>query len=85
MKLETAKLELLERIETLNDLSLVKELTFLLNEKQKKEKDYWDKYLDNFKKEIEASIADLDQGNGISDEEVMKKYDDWLKKNLVIC
>lgn len=83
MKLETAKLELLERIGLLNDLSLVRELTTLLNKKQK-EKDLWDEYLDNIKKEIEDSIADLDQGTGLSDEEVMKKYEGWLKKNMVM-
>lgn len=83
MKLETAKLELLERIGLLNDLSLVRELTTLLSKKQK-EKDLWDEYLDNIKKEIEDSIADLDQGTGLSDEEVMKKYEGWLKKNMVM-
>ena len=79
MKLETAKLELLQRILSLTDASLIKELSTLLDKKQA-ESDPWDEYPDDIKAEIEEAIAELDRGEGIPHEVVMKKYQKWLKR-----
>lgn len=72
MKLETAKLQLLERIISLSDASLIKELTAFWDKKQE-ESDPWDEYPDEIKAEIEESIAQLDRGEGIPHDEAVKR------------
>jgi predicted transcriptional regulator len=42
--------------------------------------DWWDEIDDEQKKAIDKGIAQLDNGEGIPNKEVMKKYSKWLKK-----
>jgi len=76
MKLETAKLELLQRIISLSDASLIKELTAFLDKKQAAS-DPWDEYPDKIKAEIEESVAQLDRGEGIPHEKAIKRLKRW--------
>jgi predicted transcriptional regulator len=44
------------------------------------EDDWWDKLPKKVQAEIDEALADLDKGNGIPHEEVMKKYSKWFPK-----
>lgn len=42
--------------------------------------DFWDTLPDAIKREVDLAIKELDAGLGIPHEEVMKKYEHYLKK-----
>jgi len=44
------------------------------------EDDWWDRLPKKVQTEIDEAIADLDKGNGIPHEEVMKKYSKWFTR-----
>lgn len=80
MKLETAKLQLLERIISLSDASLIKELTAFLDRKEKVDGDFWDELSPEMQQEIDEAIAQAERGEVIPHEEVVKEIDRWLKR-----
>lgn len=45
-----------------------------------KRNDWWDEISPEEKKVIDKGLKQLDKGEGIPHEEVMKKYAKWLKK-----
>jgi predicted transcriptional regulator len=45
-----------------------------------KKNDWWDEISSQQKKAIDKGLKQLDNGEGIPHEEVMKKYAKWLKK-----
>lgn len=47
------------------------------------EADLWDELHVGVKAEVELAVKELDNGGGISNEQVMKKYEKWLKNTLV--
>jgi len=42
--------------------------------------DWWEQLPKKVQVAIDEAIADLDKGNGIPHEEVMKKYSRWLER-----
>ncbi len=44
------------------------------------EDDWWDKLPKKVQAEIDEALTDLDKGNGIPHETVMKKYSKWFTK-----
>lgn len=47
---------------------------------KKKENDWWDKLPASVQAEIDNAITDLDNGKGISHDEVMTKYSKWFTR-----
>jgi len=45
-----------------------------------KKNDWWDEINPEEKKAIDKGLSQIDKGEGIPHEEVMKKYAKWLKK-----
>ncbi len=45
-----------------------------------KNNDWWNEITDEQKKSVKKGLAQLDRGEGISHNDVMKKYGKWLKK-----
>jgi len=44
------------------------------------EVDLWDELNDEIKKDVDLAIQELDNGGGVANDVVMKKYQKWLKK-----
>jgi predicted transcriptional regulator len=55
------------------------EMVYLLFDASKR-KDWWDEINGEQRKAIDKGLKQLDNGEGIPHEEVMKKYAKWLKK-----
>jgi hypothetical protein len=60
------------------DGKVVKMLYAMMEAEQ--EDDWWDKLPKKVQAEIDEAIADLDNGNGIPHEIVLKKYSKWFTK-----
>lgn len=60
------------------DDKVVKMLHAMLEAEQ--EKDWWDSLPKKIQSEIDEAITDLDKGNGIPHEVVMKKYAKWFTR-----
>jgi len=60
------------------DGKVVKMLYAMLEAEQ--EDDWWDKLPKKIQAEIDEALTDLDKGNGIPHETVMKKYSKWFTK-----
>ncbi len=83
MKFHIERLKLSEAILTIESESLIEKIKKLIkaNETVKiEEPDFWDELHDDVKAEVELSIIEADNGQVIPHEEVMKKYEKWIKK-----
>ena len=70
MDLQAEKLRLLEWLVGLNDPKTLKEFIAL---KQSKEVDWWDEISETEQAAIDKGLSQLDQGEGIPHEQVMKE------------
>lgn len=41
---------------------------------------FWDELHEEVKRDIDLAVEELDKGERVPHDEVMKKYDKWLKK-----
>jgi|21_taG_2_1085346.scaffolds.fasta_scaffold16271_2 hypothetical protein len=70
MDLQAEKLSLLEWLAGLNDPKTLKEFITL---KKSKEVDWWDEMSEDERAAIDEGLAQLDRGEGIPHEQVMKE------------
>ncbi len=70
MDIQAEKLRLIEWFAGLNDVKTIKEFITL---KKSKEADWWDEISENERLTIKQGLAELDRGESISHEEVMKE------------
>ncbi|MEM7548449.1 MAG: hypothetical protein AAF363_02160 [Bacteroidota bacterium] len=70
MDIQTEKLNLIQWLAGLNDVDTIKEFITL---KKEKEADWWDEISEEERSAINEGIAQLDRGEGISYEQVMKE------------
>jgi hypothetical protein len=75
---ETLKSEVKKYIDSADE-KVVKMVHAML-EVNVEENDWWDEIPSNIKDEIDEAVKDLDNGNGISNEEVKKLYPQWFRK-----
>ena len=71
MDIQTEKLQLIEWLTGLTDLSVIEELKAL---KSRKESDWWDKLTREQQEDIEAGLTDLNTGRKAAFNQVMNKY-----------
>ena len=77
MNIQAEKIEIVKMILNSNDKSL---LSTIKNIFKRQSVDLWDELDDEIKADIEEAIRQLDRGEGIPHEKVMKKYKKWLQK-----
>lgn len=83
MSFYTERLKLSETILTIESKSLLEKIKDLIKSDETakvEETDFWDELHDDIKAEVELSIIEADNGQFIPHEEVMKKYEKWIKK-----
>lgn len=77
MDLRAEKLSLLEWLAGLNDPETLKEFITL---KKSKEVDWWDEISEEERSAIDEGLAQLDRGEGIPHEQVMKEMREKYKE-----
>ncbi|MCU0348482.1 MAG: hypothetical protein MUC59_16200 [Saprospiraceae bacterium] len=85
MDVRAEKLWLIEQIASITDERLIKTLKSLLEFASQKPKaaaetDFWDELSEAQKRQIELSIKQLDEGEGIPHEAVMSEFRTKLRK-----
>jgi predicted transcriptional regulator len=75
MNLQAEKIELAQLLLQTNNENLIKKVKALFKSEQK---DWWNEASEEEKKAIEKGISQLDKGEGVAHEQVMKKYKKWL-------
>ena len=70
MDIQAEKLRLIEWIAGLNDAKTIKEFLVL---KKAKEVDWWDEVSEEERRSIKQGLAELDRGESIPHEEVMRE------------
>jgi hypothetical protein len=71
MDIQSQKLELIEWLASVKDVSIIKAFLEL---KEKNEADWWNNLSEEEKEDIEVGIADLEAGRKKDFKEVIKKY-----------
>lgn len=79
MQNQSVKSDLFALIEQTNDLKVLEAIRVLLLSNVQ-EQDFWDQLPDFQKQSIEKGLAQVEQGNTIAHEDVMKKYEKWLTR-----
>jgi predicted transcriptional regulator len=79
MQHQSVKSDLFALIEQTNDLKVLEAIRVLLLSNVQ-EQDFWDQLPDFQKHSIEKGLTQVEQGNTIAHEEVMKKYEKWLTR-----
>ena len=74
MGLECRKLNLINWISSLKDESLLKRIESIRSE----ENNWWEQISNEERAEIELGLSQLDKGEYIPHEQVMKKYSRWI-------
>jgi hypothetical protein len=74
MDIQAEKLQLIEWIARLNNITTLKRFITL---KKEQEKDWWDEISIDEKSEIEEGLAQADRGEVVPHKDVMAKYDKW--------
>lgn len=77
MSLYAEKIKLTQMILNIESKHLIEKIKNLI---KTEEADLWDELHDDVKADIELAANELDNGGGISNEQVMKKHEKWLKK-----
>ncbi|MCC6182379.1 MAG: hypothetical protein IT237_11160 [Bacteroidia bacterium] len=77
MSLYAEKVKLTQMILNIESKRLIEKIKNLIKTEQA---DLWDELHDDVKAEVELAVKELDNGGGIPNEQVMKKYEKWLKK-----
>lgn len=77
MNIQAQKVELVKMIVNTNDKSILDTIKkIFIGQKA----DLWDELDDQVKADVEEAIRQLDRGEGIPHEKVMKKHKKWLQK-----
>ena len=74
MSTSELKSNLYKLIDSINDSKTLQSIYTLISNKRVTETDFWDELSDKQKAEIEEAIAELDRGEGIPHEQVMKEF-----------
>lgn len=74
LQIEKRKLELIQWLSTLEDLSILDKISAL----KKEQKDWWDTISDDERTSIEKGIVQADAGNLKPHSEARKLYEKWL-------
>lgn len=77
MSLHAEKIRLTQIILSIESKSLIEKIKNLI---KTEESDLWDELHGDIKAEVELAVKELDNGGGVPNEKVMKKYEKWLKK-----
>lgn len=77
MNIQLEKIEIAKMLLSTDNVIILKKIKAIL---KGKETDWWDEASDEEKAAIEKGIAQLENGEGIPHEKVMKKYKKWLSK-----
>ncbi len=75
LSLENKKIELIQWLSTLNDISLIDKLMKL---REKEKTDWWKEISAEERKSIEKGIEDAENGKLIAHSKVKGIYDKWL-------
>jgi len=75
MDLKAEKLELIQWLAQLTDENIIAKIRNLRNEKT----DWWDQIADEERISIQEGLEELERGEGVSHEEVLKKVRDKYK------
>tara|TARA_R110002072_G_C7726306_1_gene515315 strand:+ start:160 stop:393 length:234 start_codon:yes stop_codon:yes gene_type:complete len=75
INLQNKKIELIQWLSTLNDVSLIDKLVKL---REKEKTDWWNEISTSEKESIEKGILDADNGKLTSHSTVKKIYEKWL-------
>jgi predicted transcriptional regulator len=75
VNLQSKKLELIQWLDSLTDLSVIEKIAFL---KKQEEEDWWDSTSEAEKKSINQGLRDAEDGKLIDHEEAKKIYQKWL-------
>jgi hypothetical protein len=77
MSLYAEKVKLTQMILNIESKQLIEKIKKLIKTENA---DLWDELHDDIKEEVELALKELDNGGGIPNEQVMKRYEKWLKK-----
>lgn len=86
MNIEIEKKLLMKRILEINSEELISKLNSIINDEkgynrfQAKDIDFWDMTPEEIKLEVEKAIEEIENGQFVAHEDVMKNYAKWLKK-----
>ncbi|WP_243389579.1 hypothetical protein [Flavobacterium cyanobacteriorum] len=75
MDIQSKKIELIQWLSTLDDISVIEKVISL---RQQQNKDWWDTISENEKKSIEKGINDSENGNLLPHTKAQKLYEKWL-------
>lgn len=75
MNIQNVKIELIQWLTTLEDISLIQKILELRN---KETQDWWAELSDSEKKSIEKGLSDADNGQLKANTEVRKIYEKYL-------
>jgi len=74
--LEKDKLDLINWITTLNDISSIERIKFIRDNKSKQP--FWDELSEEERNAVEKGIEDIESGKVTPHDEVRKVYEKWL-------
>ncbi|MDI1354010.1 MAG: hypothetical protein PSX36_03780 [bacterium] len=77
MSLYAEKVKLTQMILNIESKHLIEKIKNLI---KTEDADLWDELHDDVKADVETAVKELDNGGGIPNDQVMKKYEKWLKK-----
>ena len=75
LNIQNKKLELIQWVSSLNDISILEKITEL---RKQESKDWWLSISESEKKSIDLGIADAEEGKLIVHSEARKLYEKWL-------
>lgn len=75
LNIQSKKLELIQWLSTIEDLSLINKIIDL---KKQENKDWWDSISENEKQSIEKGLQDAEAGKLNSHSKAKQLYDKWL-------
>jgi len=75
INLQNTKIELIQWLTTLDDISLIQKI---LDLRKSETKDWWNEISNSEKASIEKGLSDADNGKLNSHNEVRKTYEKWL-------
>ncbi|MFZ5551903.1 MAG: hypothetical protein ACOZCO_02215 [Bacteroidota bacterium] len=78
MDIKAEKIKLVHYIMSLNSASAISNFKKFIRKQE--QDDLWEELPDEIKADVEESIRQLENGEGIPHEKVMKRYEKWLKK-----
>lgn len=77
MSLYAEKVKLSQMILNIESKHLIEKIKNLI---KTEDADLWDELHDDVKADVALALKELDSGGGIPNDQVMKKYEKWLKK-----